>query len=192
MNQFEKEFWDQHQFVIGIDEAGRGPMAGPLVVCGVVLPVDYYNPIITDSKKLTETKRNQCFLDIIADAQTIIIEIVSPETIDHLNIYKATQVAMENIIKQANLPAIIDAMPVNCQQRTQSIIKGDQKSISIAAASIIAKVTRDKIMTELDLQYPDYGFKQHKGYPTKAHKQAINELGRSVVHRQSFMFKDES
>jgi ribonuclease HII len=192
MIEFESEYWSQGELVIGVDEAGRGPMAGPLVVCGVVLPMHYHHPIINDSKKLTAKKRELCFFDILNDAHQIIVEIISPKEIDRLNIYRATQLAMERIINQANLPGLVDAMPVDCLTPTQSIIKGDQKSISIAAASIIAKVMRDKIMDGLDTQYPYYGFKQHKGYPTKAHKQAIEDYGRSIVHRKSFMFKDES
>lgn len=192
MIEFETVYWKQCEYVIGVDEAGRGPMAGPLVVCGVVLPMHYTHPLITDSKKLSAKKREACFLDIMQDAQLIIVEIVSPNEIDRLNIYKATQLAMERIINQANVPGLVDAMPVTCNTKTQSIIKGDQKSLSIAAASIIAKVMRDKMMDELDVRYPMYGFKQHKGYPTKTHKQAIVEHGRSLVHRKSFMFKDES
>lgn len=192
MIEFESAYWGNLELVIGVDEAGRGPMAGPLVVCGVVLPMHYHHPIITDSKKLTATKRESCFIDILHDAHLIIVEVISPKEIDALNIYRATQLAMERIINQAKLPGLVDAMPVTCNTTTQSIIKGDQKSLSIAAASIVAKVMRDKMMDELDLKYPVYGFKQHKGYPTKAHKQAIENVGRSVVHRQSFMFKDES
>lgn len=192
MIEFESAYWSNLELVIGVDEAGRGPMAGPLVVCGVVLPMHYHHPLITDSKKLTATKREACFKDIVQDAHLIIVEVISPKEIDALNIYRATQLAMERIINQAMLPGLVDAMPVSCNTTTQSIIKGDQKSLSIAAASIVAKVMRDKMMDELDVKYPEYGFKQHKGYPTKAHKQAIVDVGRSIVHRQSFMFKDES
>jgi ribonuclease HII len=192
MNEYENEYWSKLEFVIGVDEAGRGPMAGPLVVCGVVLPMHYTHPVITDSKKLSEKLRESCFKDILGDAHQIIVEIISPSEIDRLNIYKATQLAMERIINQANMPGLVDAMPVRCNTSTQSIIKGDQKSVSIAAASIIAKVIRDNVMYQLDKVYPLYGLKQHKGYPTKAHKQAILNYGRSPIHRKSFVFKDES
>lgn len=192
MNEYEKSYWQNNEHVVGIDEAGRGPMAGVLVVCGVILPPHYSHPLINDSKKLSEKQRLLCFNDIINDALEVVIEIVSPTTIDHLNIYKATQTAMETIMNQVKVPGLIDAMPLQVNYPTQSIVKGDQKSISIAAASIIAKVMRDKIMILADSVYPQYGFKQHKGYPTKAHKQAIQTYGRCPLHRQSFMFKEES
>ena len=192
MNKYERPYWENNEQVIGVDEAGRGPMAGPCVVCGVVLPVRYHHPLINDSKQLTQKQRQQCFADILRDATKIIVEIVTPETIDALNIYRATQEAMTTIILQARMVALVDAMPIQSAIKTYSIIKGDQKSISIAAASIVAKVIRDAIMNRLDEQYPHYGFKKHKGYPTKQHKQAILLHGRTVIHRKSFMFKSES
>jgi ribonuclease HII len=192
MYEYERPYWEMNEQVIGVDEAGRGPMAGPCVVCGVVLPIDYHHPLINDSKKLTKKQRQQCFVDILKDATTIVIEIVTPETIDALNIYRATQEAMENIVLQVNMVALVDAMPIQSTTKTYSIIKGDQKSISIAAASIVAKVIRDAIMVQLDLKYPQYGFKKHKGYPTQQHKEAILLYGRSATHRKSFMFKSES
>lgn len=192
MNEYERPYWENNEHVIGVDEAGRGPMAGPCVVCGVVLPIHYHHPLINDSKKLTQKQRQLCFTDILNDATKIIVEIVTPETIDALNIYRATQEAMETIVLQANMVALVDAMPIQSATKTHSIIKGDQKSISIAAASIVAKVIRDAIMSRLDEQYPQYGFKKHKGYPTKQHKQAILLHGRTVIHRKSFMFKSES
>ncbi len=192
MNKFEISYWKVNQLVIGIDEAGRGPMAGPLVVCGVVLPLHYSHPLINDSKKLTSKQREHCYKDIKKDALLIIVEIVSAKDIDKVNIYKATQQAMERIMHTAQVFALIDAMPVHSDGGSLSIIKGDQQSISIAASSIIAKVMRDKIMEIADEIYPQYGFKKHKGYPTKAHKQAMNEHGLSPLHRRSFHFKSSS
>ncbi len=189
MNRYEMPFWNKQQLVVGIDEAGRGPMAGPLLVCGVVLPINYQHSLINDSKKLTEKQRLQCYEDIKKDAIKIVVCVVSPSTIDDLNIYAATKKAMENIVNCCSLFALIDAMPVHANYPSTSIIKGDQQSISIAAASIVAKVMRDKIMIMYDTQYPRYGFKNHKGYPTKAHKEAMERFGLTPIHRKSFTFK---
>ncbi len=193
MDRYERLFWDKKKTVIGIDEAGRGPMAGPLVVCGVILPCYYVHPLINDSKKLNEKQRRHCFVDILNDAEKVIIEIIDPAVIDDVNIYRATQIAMTNILTSAKTDALIDAMPIQGQaMEVISIIKGDQQSISIAAASIVAKVIRDKIMLTLDEVYPQYGFAKHKGYPTKQHRQAIETFGRCDVHRKSFLFKSGS
>ncbi len=192
MNEYERPYWLKQQLVIGVDEAGRGPMAGPCVVCGVILPAYYEHPMINDSKKLSKKQRNLCFADIMRDAIKVIVEVISPETIDRFNIYRATQLAMQSIVKQAQHVALIDAMPIMTTIETHSIIKGDQKSISIAAASIVAKVIRDAIMISADQVYPKYGFKSHKGYPTKQHKQAMIKYGQTIIHRKSFVFKSES
>jgi len=189
MNSFEKKYWDKNRLVLGIDEAGRGPMAGPLLVCGVILPINYQHPLINDSKKLSEKKRLTCYDDIKKDAIKIVISVVSPKTIDALNIYAATKKAMEDIVSSCKVPALVDAMVLNSDIETTSIIKGDQKSLSIAAASIVAKVIRDKIMMSYDSIYPEYDFKSHKGYPTKKHKQAMETFGLTLIHRKSFTFK---
>ncbi|MDD2591472.1 MAG: ribonuclease HII [Erysipelotrichaceae bacterium] len=185
--EYEYRIWSYDRPVIGIDEAGRGPLAGPLVVAGVVLPLYYYHPDINDSKKLSAKKRRMLY-DIIAnEAIAFSIDIVDVIEIDRLNIYQATKRSMEKIALY--LPAkdvLIDAMPINSEKNTLSLIKGDAKSISIAAASILAKVTRDMIMDEYDLIYPEYQFKKNKGYPTKTHIDALNVFGYTPIHRKSY------
>lgn len=191
--EFEEKYWEENILPVGIDEAGRGPMAGPCVVSGVIFPKGYNNPIINDSKKLTEKKRNELKEIIIKDAlyyETIIVDV---ETIDKKNIYQATKDAMMQIAQNANTHvALTDAMPFELEDKEiVSIVKGDQKSISIAAASILAKTKRDEIMLKMDTLYPEYGFKNHKGYGTKMHKEAILKYGRTPIHRNSFKFKEE-
>ena len=187
-NQFEQEAWSLDQLAVGIDEAGRGPIAGPLVVAGVVFPKGYQNLEIYDSKKLSEKKREALYDVILEDALAFEIKIVSEREVDELNIYRATQKAMNEIAE--NLPAEIvmtDAMPLpHSNKCVHAIIKGDQKSTSIAAASILAKVTRDRIMVELDKKHPEYGFAKHKGYPTKAHLEALQKYGVLECHRKSY------
>lgn len=187
-NTYEHQAWSIQEKVIGIDEAGRGPIAGPLVVAGVILPLGYENPEIYDSKKCTEKKRDELFDVILENALEYEILIISEQEIDELNIYRATQKAMDTIAQglQASI-VLTDAMPLPfCDKEVHDIIKGDQKSTSIAAASILAKVTRDRIMIELDAQYPEYGFKKHKGYPTAAHLEALKQFGVLPIHRKSY------
>ena len=188
MNQYEKPFWNRRELVIGLDEAGRGPIAGELVVAGVVLPYNYRNEEINDSKKLSEKKREALYEVIVRDAVAYQIEIVSLEDIDRYNIYHATKRAMEKIVKDMNYKKVLtDAMPLSIPTfLIQSIIKGDQKSISIAAASILAKVTRDRMMRDYDKQYPGYRFSKNKGYPTPEHLRIIREIGISKIHRLSY------
>lgn len=173
---------------VGIDEAGRGPMAGPLVVAGVVFEEGYQNPDLDDSKRLTEKKREALYDTIINDASWFEIIYVDEPTIDTKNIYKATQDAMSEIAEQAPCDLVFtDAMKLpHVKKEVHDIVKGDQKSISIAAASILAKVTRDRYMAELDKQYPEYGFAKHKGYPTKQHKEALKKYGVLPCHRKSY------
>lgn len=187
-NEYEHTYWDQHQLLMGIDEAGRGPLAGPLVVAGVVFEEGYHNEDIYDSKGISEKKREMLFDLILQDAKGYKIEIVEPNIIDEENIYRATQNAMNRIATMLDAPIVLtDAMPLPDQDKEViSLIKGDQKSISIAAASILAKVTRDRIMIEYDKQYPEYGFKQHKGYPTKQHIEALETYGVLPIHRRSY------
>ncbi len=173
--------------VIGIDEAGRGPLAGPLVAAGVVFPAGYENPEIYDSKALSEKKRDALFDVIRNDALAFVIRIVDEETIDRLNIYRADQQAFLEIAEE--LPGEIvltDAMPLESAKTVIPLVKGDQKSISIAAGSILAKVTRDRMMAEYDRLYPQYGFARNKGYPTREHLAAIEQYGITPVHRKSF------
>lgn len=177
-------------YIVGIDEAGRGPLAGPLVIAGVILPPGYKNDNINDSKQITEKKRRELFEVIKQDALEIKINIVDVETIDKLNIYDATKKGMEEILRRIDLKydaIFVDAMPLsNVKKPVLSLIKGDQLSISIAAASIIAKVTRDDIMIELDKHYPYYDLKNNKGYGTKKHMLALEEFGATPIHRKSY------
>ena len=188
-NEFEIQAWENGHLVLGIDEAGRGPIAGPLCVAGVVFPYGYQNEDIYDSKALSEKKRESLFDVILKDALSVKILIVSEQEIDEKNIYRATQHAMHQIASELECDEVLtDAMPLPdyTKHPVQDLVKGDQKSISIAAASILAKVTRDRIMNELDEKYPGYGFAKHKGYPTAAHVKALNELGVLPVHRRSY------
>lgn len=193
MREFEEIQWQEEKFLLGIDEAGRGPMAGPCIVCGVVLPKGYENPDIDDSKKLSEKKRLELYKQIIADALHVKLIEIPVKEIDEKNIYQATKDAMKRISETLDVDYVItDAMPFEVKGKTiNSMVKADQKSISVAAASIVAKTYRDNIMVQYDKEYPEYGFAQHKGYGTKKHKEAILEYGRCAIHRSSFRFKDE-
>ncbi len=189
-NEFERKFHDAgYQFIIGLDEAGRGPIAGPLVVAGVVFAPFFEHDEIYDSKKLTQKKRDSLFDYIKDNALYYKIEVVSERFIDEHNIYRATQLTMEKIVKECTMCEAIlsDAMPLpTVEKPVEALVKGDQKSVSIAAASILAKVTRDRIMEALDETYPNYGFKQHKGYPTKQHLLALETYGVLDIHRRSY------
>ena len=187
-NDYEHEAWRNNRLVLGIDEAGRGPLAGPLTVAGVVFPVGYENPDIYDSKALSEKKRDELYETIMADALFFAIKIVSEADIDRYNIYRADQLAMAEIAADLQADLILtDAMPLELDTEVIPLVKGDQKSISIAAGSILAKVTRDRMMKELDAVYPEYGFAKHKGYGTKQHIEALQRLGPLPVHRRSFI-----
>lgn len=191
-NSFEKQYREQgYIYIAGVDEAGRGPLAGPLVVAAVILPPKYVNELIDDSKKLNSTKRELLFEQIIDNALSYNIQIIDPETIDKMNIYSATQMGMSLTVNNLNHPfdiVLTDAMKLNgISTRVDPIIKGDAKSQTIAAASILAKVTRDRILLELDKVYPNYGFASHKGYGTKKHLEALAKWGPiKGVHRFSY------
>lgn len=184
----EIQAWKEHEFVLGMDEAGRGPIAGPLVVAGVIFPKGYTNPKLDDSKKLSEKKREALFYEILKDALDYKIVCIDEETIDCENIYRATQNAMSNIAREMPCDYIFsDAMPlVDVKTSFEAVVKGDQKSISIAAASILAKVSRDRWMKHLDQYYPQYGLAKHKGYPTKAHIEALETYGLQTFYRKSY------
>ena len=188
--KYERELYDKGLNLIGgVDEVGRGPLIGSVVAACVVLPRDFICDGLTDSKKLSEKKRNEYYKIIKEKALAIGIGIVSEKEIDRLNIYEATKVAMKEAIKNTNIKldyVLIDAMPLDIDIPTTSIIKGDSKSISIAAASVIAKVTRDKMMYELDKIYPMYDLANNKGYGTKKHIEAIKKYGICKYHRLSF------
>ncbi len=187
LNEYENKCWPNNKLVMGIDEAGRGPLCGPLVVGCCVLPVNYQNELINDSKKLTEKKRELLYKQIIKDALFYDVKIVSPKEIDELNIYAATKKAMFELAQEKEVELVLtDAMPIEDNNKVIPIIKGDSKSISIAAASIIAKVTRDHIMYELDEKYPEYEYRKHKGYPTKRHLELMEEYGIFDIYRLSY------
>lgn len=180
MQRFERDCYAAGQtLVAGVDEAGRGPLAGPLVIAAVILPQDVFISGLNDSKQLTASKRDLLYEEIMAKALDIEVNIVSISNIDELNIYAATQQGMAQVIENLRLKpqtALIDAMPVHLTDITvKSIVHGDALSVSIAAASIIAKVTRDRIMERLDRVYPAYGFAHNKGYGSAAHMQALAE-----------------
>lgn len=188
---FEKKSIDNgFSRIAGIDEAGRGPLAGPVVSAAVILPIHLHNPGISDSKKLTPKKRAYLY-DMIYDlAVSIGIGIVDPPEIDRINILQAALLSMamasENLNPQPDCLLIDGIFRISSTLPQEPIPKGDARSISIAAASIIAKVTRDRLMERYHQDYPQFGFSKHKGYPTKAHKAAIREFGCSPIHRQTF------
>lgn len=189
--QYENEAYQKgYHYIIGLDEAGRGPMAGPLVVGGVIFPKGFYDERINDSKKLTEKKREALYDFIIEKALAYDVEVISVEEVDKLNVYEASRTGMRRIIERIGVKpdfALTDAMPLGDDAIDHlSIIKGDAKSMSIGGASILAKVTRDRIMKEYAKIYPEYGFEKHKGYVTKAHKEALAKYGICPIHRRSF------
>ena len=180
-----------YKFIAGCDEAGRGPLAGPVVAAAVIFDKNYHNDEIDDSKKLSDKKRRKLFQEINENAIAYEITIISPEKIDEINIYEASRLAMFESVKRLQVKPdyiLTDAMPLkNITIPQENIIKGDAKALSIAAASILAKVTRDDIMIELDRQYPQYGFAKHKGYPTKEHLSALQQYGAiEGVYRYSY------
>ena len=187
-NDFEHEAWQEGKLLLGIDEAGRGPLAGPLTVAGVIFEPGYENPEIYDSKGLSEKKRTQLYETIKEDALWFQIIQVPEADIDRYDIYHADQMAMAKLAMEAPEAVVVtDAMPLDLPERTVfHPVKGDQKSVSVAAASILAKVTRDRTMEMYDEIYPEYGFAKNKGYPTKAHLEAIEKHGITPIHRRSF------
>ena len=188
--KYEKELYKSGiNLIAGVDEVGRGPLIGPVVAAAVILPKNYKLDGLTDSKKLSEKKRNQYYEIINHDAISIGIGIINEKTIDEVNIYEATKLAMYDAINKLKVKPehiLIDAMKLDLDIPSTSIIKGDLLSESIAAASVIAKVTRDSMMYELDKKYPMYGFSSHKGYPTKKHIEAMKEYGIIDGYRKSF------
>lgn len=189
--EYEKELWNNGvNYIAGVDEVGRGPLIGPVVTACVILPKDFHLDGLTDSKKLTEKKRDIFYDYIMEHALSVSIGMMDEKIIDEVNIYEATKLAMYQAINNSSIKpehVLIDAMKLeDLDIPSTSIIKGDAKSISIAAASVIAKVTRDRMMIELDEKYPMYGFKGHKGYPTKKHIEAIEKYGLIEGYRKTF------
>lgn len=177
--------------VCGVDEAGRGPLSGPVVAAACILPIGLHIEGLNDSKKLTERKRELLFDEIKSSAVAYAIASASPEEIDEINILEATMLAMRRAVAALPVPADAALIDGNIARGfdlpTRTVIKGDAISASIAAASILAKVTRDRICLEDDKKYPAYGFAKHKGYSTAAHMQVLRELGPSPIHRKSFL-----
>ena len=191
MLAYESEYYAQGvQYVAGVDEAGRGPLAGPLVIAAVILPRNAFIAGLNDSKQLSAAKRDKLYDEILAKAVAIEVNIVSVSNIDKYNIYAATQRGMAQVLEHLPVQpqvALIDAMPVTAKNiECVPIVHGDALSASIAAASIIAKVTRDRIMERLDTLFPAYGFAHNKGYGSGAHMQAIAEFGATKWHRRSY------
>ena len=190
--KYEKElFKEGYKYIGGVDEVGRGPLIGPVVTACVVLPKNFKLDGLTDSKKLSEKKRNEYYEYIINNCVAYSIGMCTPEEIDEINIYQASRLAMIRAInrvkEQVPLDYILsDAMPMDIDIPVMDIIKGDAKSISIAAASVVAKVTRDRMMYELDKKYPEYGFARHKGYPTRGHYDALNKYGLIEGYRKTY------
>lgn len=175
--------------IAGLDEAGRGPLAGPVVSASVVFEPGFFIEGVYDSKALSAKKRAALFDLISAQALAFSVGVVDAATIDSINIYQAARLSMKKAVDGLSLCPdylLIDALKIDSKLPQEGIIKGDQKSFTIAAASIIAKETRDRMMLELDAQYPEYGFKDHKGYPTAKHKAALREFGPTPFHRRSF------
>jgi ribonuclease HII len=183
MLDYEKNIYQKgYQYIVGCDEAGRGPLCGPVVCASCILPQDYHNEMINDSKKLTAKKRELLFEEIKKVAIAYDIVAIPPHEIDQINIYEASRKGMTMAINNLSISPdyiITDCMPLfgfdGIPQ--ENLVKGDAKAQCVAAASILAKVTRDHLMDELDRQYPQYNFKKHKGYPTKEHLELINKYG---------------
>ena len=193
LKEIDEEIYNNGaKYICGIDEAGRGPLAGPVVVASVIMPRDSMIEGVNDSKKISEKKRERVYEQIIKEAISYSVGIIDESKIDEINILQATKEGLTESIKELKVvPDIIlvDALRgINtCNIPYKSIIKGDATSYSIAAASIIAKVTRDRLMVKYDEMYPEYGFAKHKGYGTAKHIEAIKEYGICPIHRRSFV-----
>lgn len=198
-NFYEKSFWEQQKLIVGIDEVGRGCLAGPVVTAAVILPLNKTHPLLKDSKILTVEERNKAYRWIIRHCHHQ-IGIVHNRLIDQHNIYQATKICMKralvNLLTHCNAPIgaiLIDAMPLTLEKTgfnplpVYHFYKGETKSSSIAAASIIAKVTRDHLMQSYEILFPGYALAAHKGYATPTHQNAIHERGQSLIHRTTFL-----
>lgn len=190
MYKYERELGKRgYEFICGVDESGRGPLAGPLFVAAVILPLGKKYKYINDSKLLNEKKRKLAYEEVVTNALSISVSVATVDEIDKYNIYQSTKMKMINSIKTLEIKpdfVLIDAMNIEEIQNKLSLIKGDRRSISIAAASVVAKVKRDEYMLQLDEKYPMYNFKKNKGYPTKQHKMLLKQFGPCNEHRKSF------
>lgn len=182
--------------VAGLDEAGRGPLAGPVVAAAVILPTGYFNGDIRDSKQLTAKKREKLFNEIKAEALSVGLGVIEPSVIDKINILQASLLAMKEAVENLTVPPdylLVDGLfRVRIDLEQETIVSGDSNSISIAAASIIAKVSRDRIMEIYHRQFPQYNFSDNKGYATAGHRRAILEFGCCKIHRRSFRIVREA
>jgi ribonuclease HII len=187
---FDEELRKTYPLIAGFDEAGRGPLAGPVVAAAVVLEKGIIIPGVIDSKKISERRREELFMDIICSCSDVGVGIIEPEVIDKINILNATKRAMYKAFNDLRLLpdlAVVDALTIpNLPVQQKAFIKGESKSASIAAASIIAKVTRDGLMRGYHLVYPQYNFDKNKGYPTQAHRKLIKKIGYCPIHRKTF------
>ena len=191
MKEYERQYAGKG-FICGVDEAGRGPLAGPVVAAAVILPEDETFIYLNDSKKVTEKRREALYEQIVSKAVSYGIGIVSHDIIDEINILQATYRAMRSAVENMDIRpdvCLVDAVTIPDLGDIEQvpIIKGDAKSVSIAAASVLAKVTRDRMMAEMGERYPQYGFEKHRGYGTKAHMEAIREFGPCPEHRRTFI-----
>lgn len=191
MLDYESKYYAQGlDLIAGIDEAGRGPLAGPVSVAIVVMPKSPVLEEVNDSKKLSEKKREKLYDQIINLALDYNISLIDNKTIDEINILNATKQGMKNCIENLKIKpdlVLIDAVKIDTNVPTESIIHGDALSYNIACASILAKVTRDRLMCRLDQEYPEYNFKKHKGYGTKEHIEALKKYGKCAIHRDTFI-----
>ena len=192
MLAFERKYHAMgSRYICGIDEVGRGPLAGPVVACAVILPEDEMLLHLNDSKQVSASRRDELFDEIQEKAIASAVGIVSPQRIDEINILQATYEAMHQAVERLKVTPdllLVDAVTIPAMPMKQvGIIKGDAKSVSIAAASILAKVTRDRMMVEYDALYPEYGFAKHKGYGSQMHIEAIREYGSCPIHRRTFI-----
>ena len=187
---FERKLHDEgYTLIAGVDEVGRGPLAGPVAATAVIMPKDCYIEGVTDSKKVSPKKRKELKKQILEKAIAVSTIFINEKIIDEVNIYEATKLAMYQAINELDPKpdyVLIDAMPLDLDIPHESIIKGDEKSFTIACASIIAKEARDELMDEFDQKYPEYDFKQNKGYPTKKHRNALLTYGVTPIHRRTY------
>ena len=190
MLRYEKELYKAgYQAIAGIDEVGRGPLAGPVVAAAVILPPECTIKGLNDSKKIPKKKHQEIYQTVMNKALAVGVGLIDNEIIDQVNIYEATKLAMKEALSKLSLKPdylLIDAMKLDVEIPQESIIKGDANSLSIAAASIVAKVTRDKLMTDYDKEFPGYDFAQNAGYGTKSHLQGLERNGVTPIHRKTF------
>lgn len=189
LKEYERKYYALgYKYIAGTDEAGRGPLCGPVVAAAVILPEDFELKGLTDSKKLTEKKREEFYPIIMKEAISVGVSIIEADEIDRINILEASRKAMIEAISKLSVKpdfVLTDAMDIHTSNHL-AIIKGDAKSLSIAAASVVAKVTRDHIMMEYDKEFPEYEFARHKGYPTKSHLEKIEKYGILNIYRRTY------